>query len=130
MMCVIIKLFLKHPKYMDISFLAELLYFFQSVAATFVFLYSGDIIHINISTSVGVEPTNMACEPTRKLVYMDICSSGNLFVGLNMEFEIILVKDPSMFKPHRSYNVYFIMPSVSFISCLSPAALSGSSPWI
>ena len=46
------------------SFLAELGYFSQSVAATFVFLYSGDIIHINISTSVGVEPTNAACAPS------------------------------------------------------------------
>ena len=33
----------------------------QSVAATFVLLYSGDIIHIHISTSVLVEPTNVAC---------------------------------------------------------------------
>ena len=36
--------------------------FLSSVAATLVFLdHSGDIIHINISTSVGVEPTNAAC---------------------------------------------------------------------
>ena len=35
--------------------------FLSSVAATLVFFdHSGDIIHINISTSVGVEPTNAA----------------------------------------------------------------------
>ena len=33
--------------------------FLSSVAATLVFFdHSGDIIHINYSTSVGVEPTN------------------------------------------------------------------------
>ena len=36
----------------------------MSVAATFVLLYRGDIIHINISTSVGVEPTNVAWGPS------------------------------------------------------------------
>ena len=39
--------------------------FLSSVAATLVFFdHSGDIIHINISTSVGVEPTNTACAPS------------------------------------------------------------------
>ena len=39
--------------------------FLSSVAATLVFFdHSGDIIHINISTSVGVEPTNAACAPS------------------------------------------------------------------
>ena len=39
--------------------------FLSSVAATLVFFdQSGDIIHINISTSVGVEPTNAACAPS------------------------------------------------------------------
>ena len=28
----------------------------MAIAATFVFLYSGDIAHINTSTSVGVNP--------------------------------------------------------------------------
>ena len=36
----------------------------QSVTATFAFLYIGDIIHIHISTSVGIEPTNVACVPS------------------------------------------------------------------
>ena len=41
--------------------------FLSSVAATLVFFdHSGDIIHINISTSVGVEPTNAACTPSQK----------------------------------------------------------------
>ena len=39
--------------------------FLASEAATLVFFdHSGDIIHINISTSVGVEPTNVACAPS------------------------------------------------------------------
>ena len=39
--------------------------FLASEAATLVFFdHSGDIIHINISTSVGVEPTNAACVPS------------------------------------------------------------------
>ena len=45
-------------------FCAEL-YFSQFVAATLVFFdHSGDIIHINIKTSVVVEPTNVACAPS------------------------------------------------------------------
>ena len=44
--------------------------FLASVAATLVFFdHSGDIIHINISTSVGVEPTNAAN------IYMDYVST-------------------------------------------------------
>ena len=40
--------------------------FLSSVAATLVFFdHSGDIIHINISTAVGVEPTNAACAPIK-----------------------------------------------------------------
>ena len=39
--------------------------FLSSVSATLVFFdHSGDIIHINISTSVGVESTNAACAPS------------------------------------------------------------------
>ena len=39
--------------------------FLSSVAATLVFFdHSGDIIHIKISTSVGVEPMNAACAPS------------------------------------------------------------------
>ena len=38
--------------------------FLSAVTATLVFLYSGDIIHINISTSVGGEPTNAECAPS------------------------------------------------------------------
>ena len=35
------------------------------MAATLVFFdHSGDIIHINISTYVGIEPTNVACAPS------------------------------------------------------------------
>ena len=45
----------------DISLICIL----SSVAATLVFFdHSGGIIHINISTSVGVEPTNAACAPS------------------------------------------------------------------
>ena len=46
-------------------FLCRIMIFSQSVAATLViFDHSGDIIHINISTSVGVEPANAACAPS------------------------------------------------------------------
>ena len=46
-------------------FLSSVAAFLSSVAATLVFFdHSGDIIHINISTSVGVEPTNAACAPS------------------------------------------------------------------
>ena len=46
-------------------FLCRIMIFLSSVAATLVFFdHSGDIIHINISTSVEVEPTNAACAPS------------------------------------------------------------------
>ena len=46
-------------------FLCRIMIFLASEAVTLVFFdHSGDIIHINISTSVGVEPTNAACTPS------------------------------------------------------------------
>ena len=45
--------------------------FLSSVAVTLVFSdHSGDIIEINISTSVGVEPTNVALAPSTATSYV------------------------------------------------------------
>ena len=45
--------------------------FLSSVAATIVFFdHNGDVIHINISTPVGVEPTNAAWAPSTATSYV------------------------------------------------------------
>ena len=50
----------EYDKMKKIIFLCRIMIFLASVAATLVFFdHSGDIIHINISTFVGVEPTEV-----------------------------------------------------------------------
>ena len=113
------------------SFLAEL-YFSQSVTATLVFLYSGDIIHINISTSVGGEPTNAACAPSTAT--SDVLNHYTIEASPKKDAQIayitalfehlfwgcldgVMVKDVRRcsarrarrirgFAPHRSRNIY------------------------
>ena len=87
------------------SFFAELWYFPQSVTATLVFLYSGHIIHINISTSVGGEPTNAACAPSTAT--SDVLNHYAAFVGSPpTEVEIFIWIMSPLYK--KSLDICFV----------------------
>ena len=108
--------------------------FLASLAATLVFFdHSGDIIHINISTSVGVEPTNAACAPSTamsdvlnhytveasqndaQLAYITTPDAAvhsvygfyiNLFSLQDYDFSRICSSDTCLFRPQWRHNPY------------------------
>ena len=76
--------------------------FLSSVAATLVFFdHSGDIIHINISTSVGVEPTNAACAPSTAT--SDVLNHYTIEASPKKDAQLAYITTPD---PHRSRNIY------------------------
>ena len=80
--------------------------FLSSVAATLVFFdHSGDIIHINISTSVGVEPTNAACAPSTAT--SDVLNHYTIEASPKKDAQLAYITTP-----HRSRNimVWFGLP--------------------
>ena len=116
-------------------FLCRIIIFLSSVAATLVFFdHSGDIIHINISTSVGVEPTNVACAPSTatsdvlnhytieaspkkdaQVAYITTPDAAvhsvygfyiNYFSVQNYDISLICSSDTCLFRPQWRHNPY------------------------
>ena len=83
--------------------------FLSSVAATLVFFdHSGDIIHINISTSVGVEPTNAACAPSTATsdvlnLYIIEASPSSIYNDARRCSTLYRIRG---FNPPRSRNIF------------------------
>ena len=78
--------------------------FLASVAATLVFFnHSGDIIHINISSSVGVEPTNPACAPSTAT--SDVPNHYTIEASPNKDAQLAYITTPDA-AVHSEYGFY------------------------
>ena len=116
-------------------FLCRIMIFLSSVAATLVFFdHSEDIIHINISTSVGVAPKNAACAPSTatsdvlyhytieasqkkdaQVAYITTPDSAvhsvygfyiNYFSVQNYDISLICSSETCLFRPQWRHNPY------------------------
>ena len=84
--------------------------FLSSVAATLVFYdHSGEIIHINISTSVGVEPTNAACAPSTAT--SDVLHLYTIEASLKRDAQVAYITTPDA-AVHSVYGFYIYYFSV------------------
>ena len=80
--------------------------FLSSVAATLVFFdHSGDIIHINISTSVGVEPRNAACAPST--AKSDVLNQYTIEASPKKDAQVAYITTPDA-AVHCVYGFYIL----------------------
>ena len=87
-------------------FLCRIVIFLASVAATLVFFdHSEDIIHINISTSVGVEPTNAACAPSTAT--SDVLNHYTIEASRDAQLAYITTPDAAVHSVYGFYINYF-----------------------
>ena len=84
--------------------------FLSSVAATLVFFdHSGDIIHINILTSVRVEPTNAACAPSTAT--SDVLNHYTMEASPKKDAQVAYITTPDA-AVHSVYGFYINYYSV------------------
>ena len=101
-------------------FLCRIMVFLSSVAATLVFFdHSGDIIHINISTSVGVEPTNAACAPSTAA--SGILNHYIIEVSQKKDAQVayITTPDAAVHSVYGFYLNYFLCRIIIFLSSVA-----------
>ena len=107
-------------------FLRRIIIFLSSVAATLVFFnHSGDIIHINISTPVGVEPRNAACAPSTAT--SDVHNHYTIEASPKKDAHVayITTPDAAVHSVYGFYINYFFVQNYNFsLICSSNTCLS------